>query len=190
MPRRRLAPPPATRRAAARLAGRAAGARRRRATGIARLLARVLPGSRPSPSTTASTSATLTGFKWISRAPGIVFGFEEALGYLVNPETVRDKDGISAAVAMLGMIAEARERGTTLADCSPVRGDVRLLPVGQVSLRVEDLSIIGRIMAALAPIRRPRSAPSRSSASTTCSRASRATRPATCCACGSPTGRA
>ncbi|MDR2320690.1 MAG: phospho-sugar mutase, partial [Microbacterium sp.] len=41
---------------------------------------------------------TLTGFKWISRAPGIAFGFEEALGYLVNPETVRDKDGISAAV--------------------------------------------------------------------------------------------
>src|SRR5690606_36693593 len=43
---------------------------------------------------------TLTGFKWISRAPGMVFGFEEALGYLVNPETVRDKDGISAAVAL------------------------------------------------------------------------------------------
>ena len=34
---------------------------------------------------------TLTGFKWISRAPGLVYGFEEALGYLVNPETVRDK---------------------------------------------------------------------------------------------------
>ena len=48
--------------------------------------------------------ATLTGFKWISRAPGLVFGFEEALGYLVNPETVRDKDGISAAIAMLGMV--------------------------------------------------------------------------------------
>ena len=46
--------------------------------------------------------ATLTGFKWISRAPGLVFGFEEALGYLVNPETVRDKDGVSAAVAVLG----------------------------------------------------------------------------------------
>ena len=29
---------------------------------------------------------TLTGFKWISRAPGLVFGFEEALGYLVNPD--------------------------------------------------------------------------------------------------------
>ena len=59
---------------------------------------------------------TLTGFKWISRAPGIVYGFEEALGYLVNPETVRDKDGISAAVAMLGMVTEARGRGESLAD--------------------------------------------------------------------------
>ena len=52
--------------------------------------------------------ATLTGFKWISRAPGIVYGFEEALGYLVNPETVRDKDGISAAVAFLGLATAAR----------------------------------------------------------------------------------
>ncbi|RZI91466.1 MAG: phospho-sugar mutase, partial [Microbacterium sp.] len=95
-------------------------------------------------------AATLTGFKWISRAPGIVFGFEEALGYLVNPETVRDKDGISAAVAMLGLIAEAREQGRTLADLiAQFQDTFGAFDSGQVSVRVDDLSIITRIMAAL-----------------------------------------
>lgn len=94
--------------------------------------------------------ATLTGFKWISRAPGLVYGFEEALGYLVNPETVRDKDGISAAVALLGMIAEAREQGRTLADLlDQFAATFGFFQSGQVSLRVEDVSVIGRIMAAL-----------------------------------------
>lgn len=94
--------------------------------------------------------STLTGFKWISRAPGIVFGFEEALGYLVNPETVRDKDGISAAVAMLGMIAEAREQGLGVADLLARFADTfGFFSSGQVSLRVEDVSVIARIMAAL-----------------------------------------
>ncbi len=93
---------------------------------------------------------TLTGFKWISRAPGIRYGFEEALGYLVNPETVRDKDGISAAVALLGMIAEAREQGRTLADLLAQFAETfGFFESGQVSLRVDDVSIIGRIMAAL-----------------------------------------
>nr|WP_045301155.1 phospho-sugar mutase [Microbacterium trichothecenolyticum] len=94
--------------------------------------------------------ATLTGFKWISRAPGIVFGFEEALGYLVNPGTVRDKDGISAAVAMLGMVAEARGRGATLADLlTEFDEQFGAFASDQVSIRVEDVSQIARIMAAL-----------------------------------------
>jgi len=94
--------------------------------------------------------ATLTGFKWISRAPGIVFGFEEALGYLVNPATVRDKDGISAAVAMLGLIAEAREQGRALTDViAQFQDTFGHFESGQVSIRVDDLSVIGRIMSAL-----------------------------------------
>ncbi|MFH8250713.1 phospho-sugar mutase [Microbacterium sp. B2969] len=94
--------------------------------------------------------ATLTGFKWISRAPGMVFGFEEALGYLVNPDTVRDKDGISAAVAMLGMIAEARGRGASLADLLHEFDETfGYFASDQISVRVDDLSVIGRIMAAL-----------------------------------------
>ncbi len=64
---------------------------------------------------------TLTGFKWIVRAgerrPGsrFVFGYEEALGYSVGT-VVRDKDGIGAALAFLGMLAEARAGGRTALD--------------------------------------------------------------------------
>jgi len=93
---------------------------------------------------------TLTGFKWISRAPGLVFGFEEALGYLVNPETVRDKDGISAAIAMLGLVTEARGRGESLprvlAEFDATFG---FFASDQISIRVDDLSRIERIMTAL-----------------------------------------
>ena len=94
--------------------------------------------------------ATLTGFKWISRAPGLLFGFEEALGYLVNPDTVRDKDGISAALAFLSLAAALKAEGRTVAD----HLDEFALRFGcfastQISLRVDDLSRIGEIMARL-----------------------------------------
>lgn len=93
---------------------------------------------------------TLTGFKWISRAPGMVFGFEEALGYLVNPDTVRDKDGISAAVAILGLAADARAEGKTLADLlDDLAGEIGHFASGQVSIRVDDVSIIADTMAGL-----------------------------------------
>lgn len=93
---------------------------------------------------------TLTGFKWISRAPGLVFGFEEALGYLVNPDTVRDKDGLSAAIAVLGLAAEARERGITLADLVTELGDTYgYFASSQVAVRVSEVSVIGDIMLSL-----------------------------------------
>ncbi|MCM3697599.1 phospho-sugar mutase [Microbacterium oleivorans] len=95
-------------------------------------------------------AATLTGFKWISRAPALVYGFEEALGYLVNPGTVRDKDGISAAIAVLGLVAEAREEGRTLGDLlDESAATFGHFASGQVSLRVDDVAVIGRIMGAL-----------------------------------------
>ena len=94
--------------------------------------------------------ATLTGFKWISRAPGLVYGFEEALGYLVNPDTVRDKDGISAAVAFLGLVTAARAEGRTVSDLlQEFRDTFGAFASDQISVRVTDLSEIGAIMASL-----------------------------------------
>lgn len=93
---------------------------------------------------------TLTGFKWVSRVPELVYGYEEALGYLVNPETVRDKDGISASMAMLDVIGDARESGTSLIDMLTQLGnEYGHFASGQVSVRVEDLSIISNTMASL-----------------------------------------
>ncbi len=93
---------------------------------------------------------TLTGFKWVSRTPGLVFGYEEALGYLVNPETVRDKDGISAAIAFLDLADTLAASGRTIAD----RLDEFAARFGhyasqQISVRVTDLADIDRVMAAL-----------------------------------------
>jgi phosphomannomutase len=67
----------------------------------------------------ARYAETLTGFKWIVRAgeahPGtrFVLGYEEALGYAVT-DVVRDKDGIGAALALLGLAARARSGGESL----------------------------------------------------------------------------
>ncbi|MFB6609620.1 phospho-sugar mutase [Agromyces sp. NPDC056379] len=94
--------------------------------------------------------ATLTGFKWISRAPGLVFGFEEALGYLVNPGTVRDKDGISAGVAFLSLAAQLKAGGRTVADhLDDFVERFGCHDSGQISIRVTELSRIGEIMARL-----------------------------------------
>jgi len=57
---------------------------------------------------------TLSGFKWIARVPHLIFGFEEALGYLVNPETLHDKDGISAGLAVLALVGDLHAAGLTL----------------------------------------------------------------------------
>jgi phosphomannomutase len=93
---------------------------------------------------------TLTGFKWVSRTPGLVFGFEEALGYLVNPETVRDKDGISAALALLDLASGLAARGLTLDDqLDAFSMRFGQFASGQVAVRVTDLSEITRVMARL-----------------------------------------
>lgn len=93
---------------------------------------------------------TLTGFKWISRAPSLAFGFEEALGYLVNPDTVHDKDGISAAVAILALATELHAAGCTLTDAlTALTARFGAFASSQISIRVTDLSIIASAMARL-----------------------------------------
>jgi phosphomannomutase len=69
----------------------------------------------------AQYAQTLTGFKWIARAADLrdgsrfAFGYEEALGYDIG-NVVRDKDGISAALAILSLAAVARSVGESLLD--------------------------------------------------------------------------
>ena len=90
---------------------------------------------------------TLTGFKWVSRVPGLSYGYEEALGYLVDPAKVRDKDGISAAVEFLGLVADLKAAGRTVTDhLADFAGRFGAFASAQVSIRVTDLSEIPRLM--------------------------------------------
>jgi phosphomannomutase len=93
---------------------------------------------------------TLTGFKWVSRVPGLVYGFEEALGYLVNPDSVRDKDGISAAVALLSLVSDLKSEGTTLAGyLDRFSEKFGHYASGQISVRVSEVSTIALVMTRL-----------------------------------------
>src|SRR5690606_33928785 len=93
---------------------------------------------------------TLTGFKWISRAEGLAYGYEEALGYLVDPTKVRDKDGISAALDFLGLVAELKASGRTLDDHLLAFAErFGAYASSQISIRVTDLAEIDRVMGRL-----------------------------------------
>lgn len=93
---------------------------------------------------------TLTGFKWVSRAPGLVYGYEEALGYLVDPQVLRDKDGISAGLAFLELAATLAAAGLSVAshlDAFSMR--FGHFASAQVSLRFTDVSEIAGLMSRL-----------------------------------------
>lgn len=63
---------------------------------------------------------TLTGFKWLARAdaelPGctLVYAYEEAIGHCVDPDAVRDKDGISTAVLVCDLVAQLGAQGDSV----------------------------------------------------------------------------
>ena len=93
---------------------------------------------------------TLTGFKYIGKVSGLLFGFEEALGYLVDPDKVRDKDGISAAIVFLDLVRNLKKQGKTLADyADEFTKEFGAYVSGQISIRVSNLSEIGKLMTAL-----------------------------------------
>ncbi|GEN79595.1 phospho-sugar mutase [Actinotalea fermentans] len=91
--------------------------------------------------------STLTGFKWIARVDGLAFGYEEALGYCVAPDVVRDKDGLSAALLLAQLAARVKAEGRTLVDVLDdlaVRHGLHL--TDQLSARFADLAAIGATM--------------------------------------------
>ncbi|MEW2570023.1 phospho-sugar mutase [Streptomyces sp. NPDC047070] len=90
---------------------------------------------------------TLTGFKWIARVEGLRYGYEEALGYCVDPDGVRDKDGITAALAITELASELKAEGRTLLDLlDDLAVEHGLHATDQLSVRVDDLSVISDAM--------------------------------------------
>ncbi len=93
---------------------------------------------------------TLTGFKWIGRVPGLAYGYEEAIGYCVDPEAVPDKDGISALVRVLVLAAGLKAAGRTVADrLDEIATTYGVHETDQLSVRVDDLGLIGLAMTRL-----------------------------------------
>lgn len=93
---------------------------------------------------------TLTGFKWISRVAGLVFGYEEALGYCVDPAAVRDKDGISAAVTFAALASRLKSEGSSIeAELDRIRTRDGYFATAPLSFRLDDVSLIAAAMAKL-----------------------------------------
>lgn len=93
---------------------------------------------------------TLTGFKWLTRVPHLGYAYEEALGYCVDPDAVRDKDGVTAALLVAELAADLKTTGGTLAGLLEelARRHGRHA-TDQLSVRVEDLAEIAAAVARL-----------------------------------------
>jgi phosphomannomutase len=91
--------------------------------------------------------STLTGFKWVSRVNNLAFGYEEALGYCVDPKNVSDKDGISAAEFFMEMLAHLTSEGKTiwqvLTELALAHG---LHVTDQVTVRVTSSEQVAQVM--------------------------------------------
>ncbi|MBQ1094007.1 phospho-sugar mutase [Streptomyces sp. B93] len=93
---------------------------------------------------------TLTGFKWIARVDDLRYGYEEALGYCVDPDGVRDKDGITAALLITELASVLKSEDRTLLDLlDDLAVEHGLHATDQLSVRVQDLSVIANAMTRL-----------------------------------------
>ncbi|MBF6172498.1 hypothetical protein IU476_13605 [Nocardia blacklockiae] len=107
--------------------------------------------SKLAPARGARYAETLTGFKWLARAgEGLVYAYEEAIGHCVDPAAVRDKDGISAAVAAADLLARLRAAGRTVDDVLDDHALEFGLHAGdQVALRLPDQAAAAEVVARL-----------------------------------------
>jgi phosphomannomutase len=92
----------------------------------------------------------LTGFKWLAKIEDLAFGYEEAIGYAVDSETVNDKDGISAAIFLAQIATDLAADGKDLNDLlDEVWRRHGFHATEQISIRVEDMSAITELLAGL-----------------------------------------
>jgi len=93
---------------------------------------------------------TLTGFKWLTKVEDLSYAYEEALGYCVDPDGVRDKDGISAALLVAELAATLKADGRSFeGELERLAAEYGRHATDQLSIRVDDLEQIARMMAAL-----------------------------------------
>ena len=93
---------------------------------------------------------TLTGFKWIARAPELAFGYEEAIGFCPNPAIARDKDGIASSVVAASLFAALKtEERTAWDELDRLAHAHGLHVTGPLTFRVEEIEQIATGMARL-----------------------------------------
>jgi phosphomannomutase len=92
----------------------------------------------------------LTGFKWLAKIENLSFGYEEAIGYAVDSQTVNDKDGISAAIFLAQIATTLAEDGRDLNDLlDEVWARHGFHGTEQISIRVSDMKAITVLLAGL-----------------------------------------
>jgi phosphomannomutase len=92
----------------------------------------------------------LTGFKWLAKIEDLAYGYEEAIGYAVDSETVNDKDGISAAIFLAQVATDLARDGYTLTDLlNEIWTRHGFHGTEQISIRVSDMSSISRLLETL-----------------------------------------
>ena len=92
----------------------------------------------------------LTGFKWLAKIEDLAFGYEEAIGYAVDSETVNDKDGISAAIFLAQIASDLAADGKDLNDLlDDVWARHGFHATEQISIRVADMNAITQLLAKL-----------------------------------------
>jgi phosphomannomutase len=90
---------------------------------------------------------TLTGFKWISKVENLIFGYEEALGYCIDPTNVNDKDGISAALIIAQIASDLKKQGITISDYLLQLGqEYGFHSTEQISIRYAKLDLIDQTL--------------------------------------------
>jgi phosphomannomutase len=89
----------------------------------------------------------LTGFKWLAKIDNLAYGYEEAIGYAVDPNTVNDKDGISAAIYLAQIASDLKAQGRTLLDLlDEVWARDGFHGTEQISIRVTDIAKISQLL--------------------------------------------
>ena len=98
----------------------------------------------------ANFHETLTGFKYLSKIGNLAYGYEEAIGYSVNPAIVNDKDGICAALKIAQINSELISRGSSILEyLDEIWSEIGYHRTEQLSIRFEDVSVITRMITAL-----------------------------------------
>lgn len=90
---------------------------------------------------------TLTGFKYLAQIPEMAFAYEEAIGYCVDSETVSDKDGVSAAIALAQLASELAQNGQTIYDrLQEIWKLIGFHATEQISIRVENIKLVSKVL--------------------------------------------